>query len=151
MIDMVKKFLGKAKKKGEMRGGTDSYHDIRIASCALLIEMSHIDGEFSKQDQERIISILRSDFSLSEEHAQALLEDAKKELEGSIDLWQFTNLINRNYSSDEKAAIIETVWKIAYFDGRLDRHENYLVKKIAQLLHVDHKRLIEAKLKVKGE
>ncbi len=85
---------------------------------------------------------------MSDEHAAALIESANKELEKSIDLWQFTNLINQNYSKEEKLQIIETVWKIVYTDGRLDKHEDYLIHKLAKLLRLSHKELIDAKLKV---
>jgi uncharacterized tellurite resistance protein B-like protein len=50
---------------------------------------------------------------------------------------------------EEKLQIIENVWRIAYADGRLDKHEDYLVHKLATLLRLSHKQLIEAKLKAK--
>ena len=30
------------------------------------------------------------------------------------------------------------IWKIAFIDGVVDMHEEYLVRKIADLLHVPH-------------
>lgn len=44
---------------------------------------------------------------------------------------------------------IETIWRIACTDRELDKHEDYLVHKLAKLLRLSHKQLIEAKLKVK--
>ena len=149
MIDLVKKFFGKSSQDDSSNQRRQTTHDIRIATCALLLEMSNIDGEFSELERENIISILKRDFDLSDEYAAALLEASKEELKGSIDLWQFTNLINQNYSLEEKIWLIETVWDIVYTDGKLDKHEDYLVHKLAELLHLTHKQLIEAKLKVK--
>ena len=126
----------------------DASHDIRIATCALLLEMANIDGEFSDSERNRIISILKRDYQLSEKHALELIKASNKELDGSVDLWKFTNLINRNYPLEEKIQIIEMVWKIAYTDRKLDKYEDYLVHKLAKLLHLTHKQLIEAKLKV---
>jgi len=149
MIDLVKKFFGKSTmdSPGDQEG--EKSHDIRVATCALLIEMSNIDGEFSESEREGIISVLKKDYDLSDENAIALIEASNEELKGSIDLWQFTNLINQNYSMEEKLWIIETVWRIAYTDGKLDKHEDYLVHKLAKLLRLTHKQLIEAKLRVK--
>lgn len=149
MIDLVKKFFGKStmESPGDQEG--EKSHDIRVATCALLIEMSNIDGEFSESERESIISVLKKDYDLSDENAIALIEAANEELKGSIDLWQFTNLINQHYSMEEKLWIIETVWRIAYTDGKLDKHEDYLVHKLAKLLRLTHKQLIEAKLRVK--
>jgi uncharacterized tellurite resistance protein B-like protein len=110
--------------------------------------MASIDGEFSEAEKQRIISHLKDKYDLSDEHLDALLEAAAKELKGSIDLWQFTNLINRNYSTEEKLRIIETLWEIVYADGILDKHEDYLVHKLARLLRLSHKQLIDAKMKV---
>jgi len=149
MIDLLKKVFGKVTKDSATDNEQDSSHDIRIATCALLLEMSHIDGEFSEPERENIIAILKKDYHLSDEHAARLIAASKQELKASTDLWQFTNLINQNYSFQEKIDVIETVWKIAYTDGKLDKHEDYLVHKLATLLHVSHKQLIEAKLKVK--
>ena len=111
--------------------------------------MSYIDGEFTESEREYVISILNRDFALSDEHATLLLEAAHSELKESIDLWHFTNLINQNYSLEEKLQIIETIWRIAYTDGRLDKHEDYLVHKLARLLRLNHKQLIDAKLRAK--
>ena len=149
MIDLVKKFFGKSAIESPGDLGGEKFHDIRVATCALLIEMSNIDGEFSKSERESIISVLKKDYDLSDENAIALIEASNEELKGSIDLWQFTNLINQNYSMEEKLRIIKTVWRIAYTDGKLDKYEDYLVHKIAKLLRLTHKQLIEAKLKVK--
>jgi uncharacterized tellurite resistance protein B-like protein len=149
MIDMVKGFFGKGATDEPTVQGKETSHDIRIATCALFLEMSHIDGEFSESEREHIISVLKKDYDLSDEYAEALLEASHEELKGSIDLWQFTNLINQNYSTEEKLQIIETAWRIAYTDGRLDKHEDYLVHKLAKLLRLTHKQLIDAKLKAK--
>jgi len=150
MIDLVKTFFGKVTSDGPADQERKRSHDIRIATCALFLEMSHIDGEFSESEREHIISILKKNYQLSDEYAVALLEASHEELKGSIDLWQFTNLINQNYSREEKLRIIETIWKIAYTDGELDKHEDYLVHKLSNLLRFTHKELIEAKLKAKN-
>ena len=51
---------------------------------------------------------------------------------------------------EEKLQVIELVWEIAYADGLLDKHEDYLVHKLADLLRLTHQQLIEAKLKAKS-
>ena len=148
MIDLMKKFFGKSLSTDPENRGGEGPHDIRVATCALFLEMASIDGEFSDSEREAIVSILKEDHNLSDENIAALLEAAKKELEQSIDLWKFTNQINQNYTKEEKIRVIEMVWKIVYTDGKLDKHEDYLVHKLAKLLRLDHKELIEAKLKI---
>ena len=148
MIELVKKFFSKDNISPMPESSRETSHDVRVAACALLLEMAHIDGEFNDSEKEQIIQTLEEDHGLSEEAAAELLKAAKEELKGSIDLWQFTNLINRNYSLEEKIRIIEMVWLLAYADGILDKHEDYLLHKMANLLRLTHKQLIEAKLRV---
>ena len=147
MIDLLKKIFGKRPEPASPDGKDAGVHDIRIATCALLLEMAHIDGEFSDEERERITSVLRKEYQLSDEYITALIKAAREELEGSVDLWQFASLINQSYSMEEKTRIIEMVWKIAYTDGKLDKHEDYLVRKLAKLLRLTHSQLIEAKLR----
>ena len=148
MIDLIKKVFSKKANSDTVRE-QENAHDIRIATSALLLEMSNIDGEFSDSERRGIVSILKRDYALSDEHADSLIETAHEELMGSIDLWQFTNLINQNYSEEEKIQIIEMIWRVAYTDGTLDKHEDFLAHKLATLLRLSHKQLIEAKLRAK--
>jgi len=149
MIDLVKGLFAKSQGARPADQGKSASHDIRLAVCALFLEMANIDGEFSGSERDHVISLLKRQYDLPDEHIPELMEAAKKELKGSIDLWQFTNLINQNYSREEKIQIIEMVWEIVYADGRLDRHEDYLVHKLAKLLRLSQKDLIDGKLKVR--
>ena len=150
MMDLIKKFFAKASTtNAESRSdGPNPEHDLRIATCALFLEMARIDGEFNDMEREHIISRLKKKFSLSNEHLEELMNATGEELNSSIDLWQFTNLINQNYALEEKIRIVEMIWELAYSDGNLDQHEDYLAHKLANLLRLNHKQLIDAKLKI---
>jgi uncharacterized tellurite resistance protein B-like protein len=148
MIDLVKKFFNKSVGNGVPELLESRCQNIQVATCAVLLEMAKIDNEFSEEEQESLISILKKRYGLSNEDTEELIQASNEELEGSIDLWRFTNLINRSYAIDEKLEIIRTVWEIAYADGKLDEHEDYLLHKLAELLHLTHKQLIDAKLSV---
>jgi len=148
MIDVVKKFFGKATAEVSRDANQNTAHDIRIATCALLVEIARIDEKFTDAEMETILSILKQKYGLSQDHADALIAEAERELEKSVDLWQFTKLINENYSNEEKIEIIETLWQIVYVDGKMDQHEHYLMNKLQNLLRLTHEQLITAKLKV---
>ncbi|MBW2406963.1 MAG: TerB family tellurite resistance protein [Deltaproteobacteria bacterium] len=149
MLDIVKRFFGKEKEGTPDAAGQGASHDINVATCALLVEIARIDGTFTKEEMQTVLSILKEKYGLSREHADALIAEAEKELEESVDLWQFARLINENYSNEEKMEIIETLWRIVYVDGKMDQYEHYLMNKLKNLLRVSHHQLIEAKLKVK--
>ena len=149
MLDIVKRFFGKTAADSSNTANQTTGHDLRVATCALFVEMARIDGTFTDEEMQTILSILKDKYGLSREHADALIEEADKELDESVDLWQFARLINENYSNDEKIEIVETLWRIVYVDGKMDQYEHYLMNKLKNLLRLSHNQLIDAKLKVK--
>ena len=148
MLDIVKRFFSKAEAEPSKDANQNTEHDVRIATCALFLEMARIDKKFTDEEMEMILSIMKEKYGLSPKHADALLAEADKELEESVDLWQFARLINENYSIDEKIEIIETLWQMVYVDGKMDEYEHYLMNKLKNLLRLSHDQLIDAKLKV---
>ena len=148
MFDVVKHFFHK-EEKGDDGSTNKTGHDILVATCALLVEIARIDNTFTQDEMITILSILKEKYGLSGQHADALVAEAEKQLEESVDLWQFANLINENYSNDEKMEIIETLWRVVYVDGKMDQYEHYLMNKMKNLLRISHDQLIDAKLKVK--
>jgi uncharacterized tellurite resistance protein B-like protein len=151
MIDIVKRFFGNLPGTGTHNGDPDSVHDIRVATCALFVEMAKIDDEFTAKELEAVLDILKDRYALSPDHADALIAAADQQLEQSVDLWRFAESINANYSNSEKKEILETLWRIVYVDRRMDAHENYLMHKVGNLLRLSHKDLMDAKLKVLHE
>ena len=146
MRDFFQKALG-------VSGGEDSSSnrgegDVRIAACALFLEMANIDNEFAEEERQHILATLQKEFGLSEAHATELAREAAAELQGATDLWRFTNLINENYSNPEKIRVVEMLWGVVYADGQLDAHEDYLMHKTGKLLRLPHRDLIAAKLRV---
>ena len=121
---------------------------MRVATCALFLEMARIDEVFTSDEMDTILTILKEKYGLSGEHATVLIAEADRELTESVDLWQFAELINRNYSVDEKLEIIETLWQMVFVDGKMDRYEHYLMNKLKNLLRLSQKQLIDAKLRV---
>jgi len=148
MIRTLKCFFEKNTAVGAGEAEPATEHDVRVATCALFLEMARIDETFSDAEMDTILSILKQKYGLSREHADALLAEADKELAQSVDLWQFARLINKHYSNDEKIEIIETLWQIVYVDGKMDKYEHYLMNKLQSLLRLSHDQLIGAKLKV---
>jgi uncharacterized tellurite resistance protein B-like protein len=149
MFNIVKRFFDKKKVEDPNAIDQETGHDTIVATCALLVEIARIDGTFTQEEMETVISILKEKYGLSRENADALIAEAEKQLEESVDLWQFAKLINENYSNEEKMEIIETLWQVVYVDGKMDQYEHYLMNKLKNLLRVSHNQLIDAKLKVK--
>ena len=124
---------------------------IQIATCVLLLEVAKSDDEFSSIEKTTISAVLKKKFEISHEAAEELMEIAKGKREESIDLWEFTNLINENYSRERKIKVVEATWRVIYADRKLDKYEDHFIHKLARLLRLEHKEMIEAKLRVLDE
>lgn len=148
MIERIRDFLGRVAGQGFSENKEERNHQTLVAACALLIEMANADGKFSEAEKVRIMDILKHEYQLSDDLADSLVEVANHELEDSIDLWRFTNLVNEHFTTEQKLQVIEMVWRVAYTDGKLDQHEDYLAHKLATLLRLTHQELIQAKLRV---
>jgi len=129
----------------------DEIERIQVATCIILLEVAKSDDEFSSIEKATVKAILKKKFDVSAEAVEELMEMASKKREESVDLWQFTNLINQNYTKEEKIKIVESAWRVIYADEKLDGYEDHFVHKLAKLLQLDHSELIEAKLKIKYE
>ncbi|HEB71794.1 MAG TPA: TerB family tellurite resistance protein [Nitrospirae bacterium] len=146
-MGLIEKFFKKDDDKSA--GSADKEYDLRVATCAVMLEIANIDGNFSEAERKRIVSFLESNFGLSGEIASELIEKAGEKLESSIDLWGFTNRINENYKREEKIRLIEMIWEIVFTDDYMDKHEDYLMKKLGKLLRLSHQDIMEAKMKAK--
>ena len=107
-----------------------------------------MDDKVEAVEQDIIFSLIHQNFSLSTEQTTSLLALAEQQRKQATDYFQFTSLINKGYSLEQKVGLIESLWKIAFIDGVLDMNEEYLVRKIADLLYVPHTAFIMAKNRI---
>lgn len=126
----------------------DPVQKARCAAAALLLEMAHMDAAVSAEEEAAIVQAVRERFGLTPEAAEELLACAQEEREQATDYHQFTRLINAQFDPEQKALLIEHLWQVAYLDQTLCKHEEYLVRKVANLLHVPHSVFIAAKHRV---
>jgi len=150
MFNLKKRLLKKATAHLDTQE-RDEYERVQIATCVILLEVARSDDEFSSIEKATIEAIFKKDLEISEEAIEEMMEIAKRKREESIDIWEFTHLINENYSKEEKKKIVEAAWKVIYADDRLHSYEDHFVHKLAKLLQLRHSDLIEAKLKAKYE
>lgn len=123
----------------------DTEHRLNLACAALLVEMIHVDHHADQKEDEKLTSILKIKFKLDNEEIQELIELAHEEKHQAIDYYRFTSLINEHYTQEQKIDLVKNLWEIAFADNQLDKFEEHLVRKLAELLHVPHSAFIQAK------
>lgn len=151
MFDLIRKILEKNSNNKGPAAREDTGLRIRIAAGVILLEAAHIDNECTEEEIDHVMDTLKKTFDLSHEYAEELIALAHEERTQALDLWQFTNLINQHYSKEEKTGVMEAVWRIIHADGQLEKHEDHFAHKLAKLLRLTHREMIEAKIKARGE
>ncbi len=126
----------------------DVDHQLKLATTALLIEMMLQDNHIDEKETLTIKNAIRSSFNLSEQESQKLYEIAEREQRNATDYHQFTRLIAKNYSNEQKLQVIENLWMVAYSDGKLDSLEEHMLRRISDLIYVAHSDFIRIKLQV---
>jgi len=119
--------------------------------AALLLEMAHMDETLKPEEHDAVLRAVHERFELSPEEADGLIDCAEAERLEATDYHQFTSLIKAHFGAAERIALVEQLWRVAYADERLCKHEEYLVRKVADLLHVPHSAFISAKHRVQRE
>ena len=123
---------------------------LHLACAALFVEMMYMDDKTRAEEQDMILKSVSDIFSLSAEEASTLISLATQQRKQATDYYQFTSLINKGFTQEQKITLIKTLWKIAYADGELDKYEENMVRKMADLLHVPHLEFIKTKIQVNG-
>ena len=145
MLNAIKNFFEK-NISSEEDGDLD--HQLKLATAALLIEMMQQDEQVHIEEIDTAKSALGEKFDLSDEESHTLFKLAEAEAGEAVDYHQFTRLIAKEFTQAQKIKVIELLWSVAYADSHLDRHEEHMVRKIADLIYVSHKDFIKAKHKI---
>ena len=151
MLEAIRKFFQ------DSMGGTPEKEstapeekDLRLAACALLLEIAHADDEFTDDERDHLEQAIRRGFGVGQIEAEQLLALAEEERAQAVDLWQFTNLIAQSYTVGQKMVLAEMMWGLVYADGMLDSHEAYLMRKINHLLGLKPGYLSEARKRMEA-
>ena len=125
-------------------------HALRLATATLLIEVVRADYEEDVKEIEATVRQLRTHFDLTEDETLLLVKEAEEKADHSVSLQDFTRVLHEQLTEAEKHSVIEMLWRVALADDRLDKHEDYVVRKVAGLLYVTHSDLIRIRNTVKA-
>lgn len=124
----------------------DTSMSLELAAAALLIEVSKSDYQQDPAEIEKIRELLVHCFSVSLADIEDFMATAKALNKDSTSLYPFTRYINDNCNNIEKYELIVALWEVAIEDGRIDKYEDHLIRKISDLIYLPHTEFIRAKL-----
>lgn len=141
MIDNIRQFF--TAKIVDPSG--NEQHQEQLAAASLMVEVMVIDRQISDKEVHEVKKILERQFDIQEDEIEQLLKLAKEEVSEATSLYQFTRLINDQFDQQKKNDLMGNLWRVAFADEVLDKHEEALIRRIADLIHVPHTDFIKTK------
>ena len=145
MLDKIRQLFARNVDETEQ----DKVAAEHLAAAALLIEVMIIDGNLDDQELQSISHTLCEILDLSEAQVEELILLSREEVAEATSLYQFTKEINANFDLEGKMALLTSMWRVAFADGYLDKHEEGIIRRVADLLHIRHNEYIRCKLDAK--
>ena len=124
---------------------------LQLATCALFLEVAHADNNFEPDEKEKIISVMKEMFNLNDDETNELINQSDEMVKKSVSLYEFTDVINHHFSTEEKYEIIKNLWRLILVDEKINKYEEHFVRTINNNFHLEHADMIAAKLEVKNE
>lgn len=126
-------------------------HVLEYAAAALLLEMCDSDLSRDQCELEQVRKALRETYALSEREISRLIEQATREGDHQVSFYPHVAVVNEICSPEQKASIVEQLWRVAYSDGRLDKYEEHYLRKLCDLIHVPHRVFLQARHRVEDQ
>jgi len=143
-------FSGSESKDAKIISPWNERETTREAVASLLIEVAKADYEEDPQELAKIKELLTDYFGMTDSEVTHVLERAYASVDEAIALHPFTQTLRDELSPEERAQVVEMMWTVAYADGVKDANEEYLIRKVADLIHVSHPRFIQARQRVEA-
>lgn len=147
MLKIIKNVLGKNDKARQH--DADELLNADVALCVLLLEAAHADGECSEEEKKRLVAMLAEQADLPLTEVEELLDAGYQAREEAVDIFTFTRYMNNNFTKEQKLKVMESVWRIIHTDDYLEAHEDQFAHKLANLLRLTHKEMIECKTRAR--
>jgi|SRR5690554_4097326 len=151
MIDAIKRFFDQSLNKTDSEAPEQRNHRLQLASAALMFELLKSDQVIDERETATLRIILRDKLQLDEERLQEIIELAELEAQQAVSLYEFTSLINQHYDYADRVQLIENLWRLALADDHLDKYEEQMIRRTADLLYVSHSDFIRTKLRARDQ
>lgn len=142
MLSRLRQFLDNAAAPAAQ---ADPAARVRLAVAALLVELARADHDEQAVEHEAIAGLIGRYFQLDRAGADELLAEARSAVDQSVSLREFTAPLHQEISYADKQRIIGMLWDVALGDRTLDKYEDYLIGKVAELLYVSRGDVIRLK------
>lgn len=113
-----------------------SAQDAKLSLAALMVRIARSDGDYARNEIEKIDEVLTKRYQLDATDAATLRQDAETLESEAPDTVRFTRAIKDAVAYEDRIAVIEDLWSIVLADGIRDAEEDSLVRLVSSLLGV---------------
>ncbi len=121
-----------------------------MACAALMIEVINSDHELDERETDEFLKVLETSLNIASEDLREMVRLAETQAKQATSLYEFTRLINDEYDYTQKLELVKNMWRVAFSDEDLDKYEEHLIRKVADLIYVSHGDFIKTKLEARG-
>ncbi|QMU59938.1 MAG: TerB family tellurite resistance protein [Boseongicola sp.] len=114
-----------------------SEDDARLALAALLVRIARTDGDYARVEIDQIDNALKTRYNLGPFEVSQLRSQAEALESEAPDTVRFTRAIKDAVDYDDRAMVVESLWKIVLADGARDHEEDALMRLVAPMLGIN--------------
>ncbi|KFZ37653.1 tellurium resistance terB-like protein subgroup 2 [Shewanella mangrovi] len=140
MIAQLKQFL---RELQDTPSPEEQAHQLKLAAACMLMEVVFADEQMSGAEAAILPELLEKTLQIGSAEADALVAEATQRGQNATSLFEFTSIINDNFSVEQKQQLVLAMWQIAYADGQLCRYEDQIIRRCSDLLYLKHSELIQ--------
>ncbi|WP_166261121.1 TerB family tellurite resistance protein [Marinobacter salicampi] len=149
MIGLLKELFSPESRQGA--GAKPDRHQLAVAATALMVQLARVDNEEDDRELQAIVDSAVRSHDVSREEAQEILDDARSHADDATSIYEFTDRLNEQLDQEGKEAILESIWRVAFADGRIDKYEEHLIRRMAELLHLNHREYMQCRHRAEAQ
>lgn len=127
-------------------GGAGDDRNLQVIAAALMVEVARADNQFTEQEVQTILDLVCNQYDLSSDEAEELLNLATQEADQSRSLFELAREVDLKLNYNEKRQLLSNLWKVAYADQDKHKYEEYIIRKLADLLHLSHRDFVQTRM-----
>ncbi len=118
---------------------------LKLSAAVLMVEVLAADDVVDQREVDHVTQLLQSQFAIDANDVDRLFERARKESDEAVSLQGFTRQICEHYDNEQRVELWTMLWEVAMVDEHVDGNERHLIRKIAGLLYLIDRQIIQAR------
>ena len=125
--------------------------DVELTASILAYEIARSDGDISESELSLLYDEIKKISVKVGKKEEKILEIIEEYSRNSVSFYEFINVINKDYTKEEKLSLIQFLYDVAYADKLLEVSEERLIRRIADLIKIKDVEVLKIKDRSKNK